>query len=233
VRSEWRHESGRMVGVDLMAIDGNAWTEDVWTWARRHPTSKVIMVRGVDGDDKPLIARVKKERVHRTGRILHYQRRFYNFATSILKWSLYRNLARTDPLHAGYVGFPRGLGDAYFQELTAERRVEKRLKGGSTSFGWDLPSGDRNEALDTMSQAEAAAIKFGVRDLPPAIWDRIEAERALPLPEAQLDFEDAPVAMALAAILTPPELPTAVPATPPSWPRTPAGFIGRRRKGWL
>jgi phage terminase large subunit GpA-like protein len=175
--SQWAHESGAKVPVDKFAIDGNAWTEDVWTWAKRHPSYKVIMVRGMDGDNVPLLAKVKRERSRRTGNVLKYSTRFYNFATSILKWSLYRNLVGVDSTRPGYVGFARGLGDTYFRELTAERRIEKRLKGGFTSFGWELPSGERNEALDTMTQAEAAAIKFGVRDLPPAVWDRLESER--------------------------------------------------------
>jgi phage terminase large subunit GpA-like protein len=210
VVSKWRHASGAEVGCDLMAIDGNAWTEDVWNWARRWPTSKVIMVRGLDGDDKPLIAKVKRERSRRTGKVLKYQSRFYNFATSILKWSLYRSLLKADPLMAGYVGFPKGLADDYFKELTSERRIEIRARDGSTRFGWDLPEGLRNEALDTMMQAEAAAIKFGVRDLPPAIWDRLEAERARPIEGAQLDFEDAAAALSLAQ----PPAPPAAPAKP-------------------
>lgn len=188
--SSWRHESGRMQGVDLLAIDGNAWTEDVWTWAKRHPTSKVIMVRGVDGDDKPLIAKVKRERHRKTGKILRYQTRFYNFATSILKWSLYRHLPKADPLSPGHCGFPTGLGDDYFRELTAERRVEKKDKAGFSKFVWMKDDAQRNEALDTMCQAEAAAIKFGVRDMPPAAWDRYESERAAPLQSAQMDLED-------------------------------------------
>jgi phage terminase large subunit GpA-like protein len=212
--SKWRHASGAEVACDLLAIDGNAWTEDVWTWARRHPVSKVIMVRGLDGDDKPLIAKVKRERSRRTGKVLKYQSRFYNFATSILKWSLYRSLLKADPLSAGYVGFPAGLDDDYYQELTSERRVEIRAKDGSTRFGWVLPEGQRNEALDTMMQAEAAAIKFGVRDLPPSVWDRLEADRARPIAGAQLDFEETPAAFAVASTeaAAPPAPPTAAAA---------------------
>jgi len=187
--SKWRHESGRMIGVDSLGIDGNAWTESVWEWAKRHPVSKVVMLRGVDGDDKPLIARVKKERNRRTGKLLKYSSRFYNFATSILKWSLYRQLPIDDPLKRGFVGLPGGMGDDYFKELTAERRVEKKNKAGFGRYEWVKDSDQRNEALDTMCQAEAVAIKFGVRDMPPAAWDRYESERGGPLQEEQLDLE--------------------------------------------
>jgi phage terminase large subunit GpA-like protein len=218
--SKWRHESGREIGVDLVAIDGNAWTEEVWSWAKRHPTSRVIMVRGVDGDDKPLIAKVKRERSRRTGKILKYQSRFYNFATSILKWSLYRNLPKSDPLAVGFVGVPNGMGDEYFRELTAERRVEQKNKAGFSKFVWVKDESQRNEALDTMCQAEAAAIKFGVRDLPPAAWDRLESERAAPLAAAQLDLED--------FIHRPPADAPTSPANPSAPPHQPAGDKPRR-----
>jgi phage terminase large subunit GpA-like protein len=190
LHSKWRHDSGRDLGVDLLAIDGNYLTEEVWAWAKRHPVSKVIMVRGVDGDNKPLIARVKKEHNNRTGKVLRYQSRFYNFASWILKWALYKNLPKVDPLEMGFVSFPSGMGDEYFQELTAERRVERKDRSGFSSFTWVKEDGQRNEALDTMCQAEAAAIKFGVRDLPPAGWDRFERDRATPVESGQLDLED-------------------------------------------
>ena len=37
---QWNNAAGKSLGVDLTAIDGNAWTEDVWSFARRHPSSK-------------------------------------------------------------------------------------------------------------------------------------------------------------------------------------------------
>lgn len=188
LESKWRHESGRDIGIDALGIDGNAWTELVWEWTKRHPVSKVVMLRGVDGDDKPLIARVKKERNRKTGKLLKYSSRFYNFATSILKWSLYRQLRVDEPLERGFVGIPLGMGDDYFKELTAEKRVQKKNQAGFARYEW-IQEQDRNEALDTMCQAEAVAIKFGVRDMPPAAWDRFEAERSAPLVEAQLDLE--------------------------------------------
>ena len=214
--SQWRHASGGKIGADLVAIDGNAWTELVWEWARRHPMSKLVMVRGQDGDNIPLIARIARETSRRTGKKLKYRQRFYNIAVSILKWSLYRNLTKADPGAAGYVGFPKGLGDDYFKELTAEHRIETRSKSGVTGFAWIVQDGLRNEALDTMNQAEAAAIKYGVRDLPPSIWDRLERERARPVKQEQLDLEDL---MAAPAVIAPPVEPPPPASPAPVRPR--------------
>lgn len=188
--STWRHESGRMLGVDMLAIDGNAWTELVWNWVKRHPASRVIMVRGVAGDRVPLIEQVRKER-SRNGKPLRYSKRFFNFASWILKWSLYRNLVKADPLAVGWVGLPSGMSEDYFKELTSERRIEKKNSKGFVEYEWVKDRDQRNEALDTMVQAEAAAVRYGIRDMSPGRWDALTAERATPLPERQLDLEDA------------------------------------------
>jgi phage terminase large subunit GpA-like protein len=98
------------------------------------------MARGLGSDTAPLLARVKKERNQRTGKLLKYAKRFYNFGTSVLKMALYRNLAKDDPLAQGFVAFPRRLDDEYFRQLTAERRnagEAARLRGLSLDQGRD------------------------------------------------------------------------------------------------
>lgn len=186
----WPNSYGRRIAPDMVAIDGNAYTEEVWMWARRHPAGSVIMVRGANSDNAPLFQKVKRERNERTGKLLRYSNRFFNFNGSVLKMALYRNVAKTDPLERGFVGFPTGLEDEYYRQLTAERRVPKKRKDGFTEFKWEKDAAQANEALDTMNQAEAAAIRFGLRGLPDKIWDRLEAERETQPPEQQLDFED-------------------------------------------
>ncbi|ORE90989.1 terminase gpA endonuclease subunit [Aurantimonas sp. 22II-16-19i] len=189
MEQSWRNAYGHRLGIDLAAIDGNAYTEDVWEWAKGWPTSRVIMVRGVGSETAPLISQVKKERTAK-GKLLRYSKRFYNFATSILKMSLYRRIVKEDPSELGFIGLPKGLEDEYFRQLTAESRRPKKTKTGFTVYEWVKDASQPNEALDTHLQAEAAAIKLGLRTLPDAIWDRYEAERETPAEDAQLDLED-------------------------------------------
>ena len=175
---EWLNEAGNRIKADLTAIDGNAWTEDVWSWTQKHATSRVIMVRGRGEEWAPMLARVTKERDAR-GNLLKYSARFYNFGASILKMALYRNLAKTEVDGRGYVSFPRGLDDEYFRQLTAERRApSSRL--GHTIYRWVKDPKQANEALDTMNQAEAAALKLGLRGMPDRIWSKLEADRETP-----------------------------------------------------
>ncbi len=189
LRQTWPNAANVRIGLDLTAIDGNAWTEDVWDWARKHPRHKLIMVRGRGEDHAPRIARVKKERNDRTGKLLKWAGRFFNFAASVLKMALYRDLAKDDGLAKGFVSLPSGLEDDYFQELTAERRQPVK-KHGFTSWRWVKDPAQPNEALDTMNQAETAATKFGVRSLPDETWNRLERERETPPAPAQADLED-------------------------------------------
>ncbi|USQ97253.1 phage terminase large subunit family protein [Caulobacter sp. RL271] len=190
VKQLWINSAGRGLGCDLLAIDGNAWTEDVWGWAKKHPAHRVIMVRGANTETAPLIARVKKEVNAKTGKKLKYSRRFFNFGASVLKMGLYRLLNKTDPLERGYVGFPVGLEDDYFQQLTSERRKAKKNKQGFEVWTWIKDATQANEDLDTMNQAETAAIKLGVRSFTDTHWDRLEAEREAPIKGLQLDLED-------------------------------------------
>jgi phage terminase large subunit GpA-like protein len=182
---KWKDNVGREFGVDFAAIDGNAWIESVWEWARRYPADKLIMTRGSSlGDAAPRLALVKRER-NAAGKILARSRRFYNLGVSNLKDSLYRDLAKDDPNDRGYVSFPSGLSDDYFQQLTAERRVQIKSHGYVT-YRWEKDAKQANEMLDCMIVATGAAIKAGVYSLSDRGWEalrlRREASRATPVP---------------------------------------------------
>lgn len=187
---EWPASVGRRRVADLAGIDGNAWTNDVYDWVRRHPQSKVIMVRGINQDSAPPLALVRKER-GRDGKLKRYAKRFFNVGVSALKLGLYRFLSKEDPLELGYVDMPAGMGDDYFEQLCSERRVGQKRKDGTTEYRWVLPPGTRNEALDTMVYGEALAIRLGWRQKTDQQWDALEADLEAPAPAGeQLDLED-------------------------------------------
>ena len=186
---KWKNVAGLHLGIDLAAIDGNAFTDDVFQFARSHASSKLILVRGRGDDNAPRIARVKRERNEKTGMLLKYAKRFYNIGVSTLKMSLYRNLTEDDALSLGYVAFPSGLEDEYYQELTSERRVPVK-RAGNTVYRWVKADRQDNEALDTFIQATGAALKFGVYGLSDLSWDRYQAEREPLNQAAQGDLED-------------------------------------------
>lgn len=216
----WPNAFGRRIPLDMLGIDGNAWTEDVWSWVKRWPSSRVIMVRGANSDHAPLLERVKRERGAQ-GQLLKYSRRFYNFGTSVMKLALYRNLQKEDPLERGFIGLPKGLDEEYFRQLTAERRQAVKRKDGFTVYRWMKSPSQANEALDTHLQADAAAIRLGVRAMLDAQWDALELERETPPADGQLDLEDLMAG------------PAPTPAAQPSTAAPEADANAVRTDGWL
>jgi len=236
LEQRWLNAYGHRLAADLAAIDGNAYTEDVWEWVRRWPASRVIMVRGVGAETAPLIQQVQRER-NAKGKLVRYSKRFYNFATSILKMALYRQLPKDDPAARGYVGLPTGLEDEFWRQLTAESRRPKKNKAGFTVYEWVKDPSQANEGLDTHLQAEAAAIKLGLRGLPDAIWDRYEAEREVPPTDVQLDLEDTLLGPRRAAKPVKSEPAAAIPDTSAPVPDgsssgTPESLFAQRRQQW-
>jgi phage terminase large subunit GpA-like protein len=202
LQQTWVNSVGRRINIDMAAIDGNAWTEDVFSFVRRHPASKLIMVRGVGSDLAPLFAPVKKERHRISGKLLAYRSRFYNFAASVIKMTLYRNIIKDDNMSNGAVLFPRGLSEDYFKQLTSESRVPVKTKQGFTVYRWEKDPALKNEALDTMCQAYAAAYKAGLEAMTDVSWGKLEHEREKPLEHGQLDLEDM-MSMKVTGLLTP------------------------------
>lgn len=190
IARKWRDEHGRERGVALTAIDGNAYTDDVWAWVKKHPKSRVIMVRGGNQEAAPMLMQVREYDRRGKPKKQKWATRFYTFNASSMKVRLYRDLAKADPEMTGYIRFASGLGDDFFQQVTSEVRVEeKNKKTGFTRWVWTLPSG-RNEALDMMNQARAAAYRLGVPFWPEEKWDELADELSKLEPPKQGDLED-------------------------------------------
>jgi phage terminase large subunit GpA-like protein len=189
VEREWLDVHGNRRRIDLTAIDANAWTDDVLAWAGRHPVSRVIAVRGVGSETAPVFWQVKHEK-NRKGKPRKFGLRFFNFNASLLKARLYLYLAKSDPDQTGFVHFAVGLGDEFYQQLTAEQRVGHTGKNGFTVYRWEKKPGARNEALDMMNQAETAANRLGVQYMGDEDWDALAARIENGPGQAQLDLED-------------------------------------------
>lgn len=188
----WPNAAGNRIRIDRMAIDGNYDTPSVFAWMRRHPKSRVLMVRGVPGR-KDMILKKVDEGSERTGRKRKYGGRFFNVAVDHLKLNWYRALKIADPDAPAFVSLPKGFGDDDIKQMIAEQRVVKRSRAGDIAISWEPRSGIRNEGLDMAVYAHAAALNWGVRSLTDADWERLSAERETPPPEQQLDLETTPM----------------------------------------
>ena len=190
--------------VDQLAIDGGAFTNDVHTWAKRHPQAKVIVVKGAKPDDAAPLARVKTERKP-DGTVVRAQKRWFLVGGSGLKASLYAYLRKQDPLEFGYVRFVAGLPDEYFRQLTSETRKQIRGRNGATSWRWVPHPNIANEMLDNHLYAWAAAIRAGVMSKSDAQWEELRQAWEGAPDAAGPDLFSAAAARALPAALPPPD----------------------------
>ncbi len=194
LRQNWRTELGLELPIDMLAIDGGTYTDDVWSWARAHPWNRVIIVKGSSSQNGPVLAPMKFER-RRDGKAKRRQKRAFMLNVSQLKGDFYTWLGKEDPAERGYCRFAVGLGDEYYRQITSEKRVLHRQRSGVVTSSWDLVEPTRrNECLDCMNYAEAAARRKGWTSMTDDQWDRLEAERGAPAKEPQPDLFDSTVA---------------------------------------
>jgi phage terminase large subunit GpA-like protein len=236
LKARWRTEKGLKLALDMMAIDGGAYTDTVWAYSKRHPWSRVIIVKGSSAQSGPVMVPQALDR-RADGKAKKRQRRAFNINVSQLKADFYGWLAKDDPVDRGFVHIPVGLGDEYFRMLVSEVRVIKRSRAGVATSQWDLVEPTRrNEGLDTMLYAEAAARRKGWTSMTAEQWAALEAERSAEPEDGQPDLFDATVP-AVAAQPTPadpqPDRGKPQPAAGPTRP-APASddWLGGRGDRW-
>lgn len=190
LKATWRTQRGLRLALDMMAVDVGTYTEDVWSWGKRHPWSRVILVKGSSSQVGPAMMPMKMDR-RADGQAKRQQRRAFIVNVSQLKADFYGWLEKTDPEARGFVSIARGMGDEYFRQLTAEVRVLRRNRVGVETSVWELTEATRrNEGLDTMLYAEAAARRHSWAAMTDHQWDALAAERGAPPPDATPDLFD-------------------------------------------
>lgn len=190
LKATWRTELGLPLPLDMMAIDMGNWTEEVWAFAKRHPWSRVIVVKGASTQNGPVIAPMQFER-RSDGKAKKAQKRAFLLNVSQMKADFYGFLGKDDPVERGYVQFARNLGDEYYRQVTAEVRVLKRSRVGVVTSQWELAEpGRRNEALDTMLYSEAAARRKSWASMTDQQWAVLAARHSEAPEQPQGDLFD-------------------------------------------
>jgi phage terminase large subunit GpA-like protein len=135
-----------------------------WAHSRR-----VIAVKGQAVAGKALIGRPTKQDVNHRGQIIKHGVELWPYGSDTAKGALYARL-KIEEAGPGYVHLPSGLPDEVFDQLTAERRVTRYIRGHPRTE-WVLQKGKRNEALDCAGMAHAAAEYAGLSRVN---WDQLE-----------------------------------------------------------
>jgi len=181
------HEAGAELPIAMLAVDSGYNTQVVYGWARKHPMSRVIAVRGVP-TAHVLIGAPSRVDITQAGRKIKTGYKVWPIATNIAKSELYgwlalqpptaESLANGELFPAGYCHFPEH-GEEYFKQLTAEQLVPRRSQKGFTTFAWELIPGRENHFLDTRVYARSAAAVVGLDRFREKDWATLELSLGL------------------------------------------------------
>jgi len=168
IRRPYTHESGIPLHIVCPAIDSGDKTQIVYNYVRSHGSA--IATKGMSTPGKPIIGRPSNQDVNYKGEKQKNGVQLWPVGTDTAKGLIYPRLKITEP-GPGMIHFPMGLGDDFYLQLTAEKKVTRYRKGFPVTE-WVLPSGRRNEVLDCFVLCLAAAIKVGMNRIN---WDNLES----------------------------------------------------------
>lgn len=168
----YEHESGVLLHVTGAAVDSGHHTHHVYNYCRsRGP--RVVAVKGMGQLGRPIITRPAAQDVQYKGTIIKNGVMLWPIGVDGAKRQIYHRLKITEP-GPGCMHFPIGLPEEYYEQLTAEKLVQRYKHGVPyTEF---VQVHARNEALDDEVYAYAAAIRAGMGRFD---WTKLEQALAL------------------------------------------------------
>lgn len=178
-RTPVKHASGRDVVIEACAIDtGGANTQAAYHYCRTHAHAHVLAVKGSSQSNRPVLGKPSAVDVSWRGRTMPRSLKLWPVGTDTAKHLIYGRLRLQQP-GPGYMHLPAVLKTTdEFEQLTAERLSTRYIKGHA-KLEWIKPAGKRNEALDCVVYAYAAACYLGIQTMREPGWARRE-ERIAP-----------------------------------------------------
>lgn len=150
--AEYETNDGRLLGVRSTAIDtGGHHTQATYRYIKAREGRRVFGIKGIGGEGKPLVGRPSRNNI---GKI-----HLFPVGSDTAKEAVFGHLRISEP-GPGYCHFPVDRSDEYFEQLTAERRVTRYVRGHAKRQ-W-LKKRARNEALDVRCYALAALSISGI-----------------------------------------------------------------------
>lgn len=139
LKRQFRHPLGGVLTVDAAVIDSGNWADAVYAFCRPRTARRILSGKGMPGFARPSLT-FSTSRKARLGLI----------GVDGIKMALHQRLA-----HGETILFSDQLGGDYFDQIRAERLVVRYTRGQPVKK-WELTSGRRNEALDTLTYSYAA-----------------------------------------------------------------------------
>lgn len=210
-RQPLSHTSGRVVPLMACAIDsGGHHTQAVYAYVRTHQHTHVLAVKGSSQSNRAILGKPTEQDVNWRGQKLKRGVKLWPIGTDTAKEEIYGRLGLTEP-GPGYVWLSKHLPPEVFEQITAERRVTRYVKGRAR-LEWVKHASRRNEGLDCAVYALAAAHYLGMERWKEHQW--ADWERRVQTPDL---FDGATPPNATASSPSP----SPAPAPSPSAPTTP------------
>ncbi|MEO5811562.1 MAG: phage terminase large subunit family protein [Rhodanobacter sp.] len=144
--------------ISAACVDSGNWTQEVYTAVRPLQTQGIMAIKGSKDAARPIIGRASKQDVDKRGRVVRKGVNLWLIGVNTAKTTLMQRLLGDADRNedARLIHFAGDLPVDYYTQLTAERYdlAAKR---------WVKKSGARNEALDTLVYAYAAALSPTLR----------------------------------------------------------------------
>jgi phage terminase large subunit GpA-like protein len=141
----WQHECGQQIRVVCACVDSGYLTDEVYKFVRPRAARRVFAVKGIDGPGKPIAGRPSTANAGKVA--------LYPVGVDTAKDALFARL-RIGTHGPGFQHFTADHDEEYFQQLTAEKKVTRFVKGFPVP-SW-VKTRARNEALDIRVYAMAA-----------------------------------------------------------------------------
>lgn len=143
--TRFKTHSGRVMNIACTTIDSGFQTQMVYAFTKNKKGRRIFAVKGQSQSGKTVVG--KPSKVGKENNTL------YPVGSDSAKEVIYSRLAA----EYGYstLHFPSTVDEDYFNQLTAEQRFVKFVKGRKTLYWKQIR--ERNEALDTICYALAAA----------------------------------------------------------------------------
>lgn len=220
------HVRGGKLPIVTVAVDSGYLAHAVYYFVALNRAKEYFATKGMSQMGKPILGRPSAVDIQHRGQVIKSGAEVWPLGSDTAKDRIYRALKLQMPGEGeafphGFIHFPSGLPDEFFEQLTAEQLQRRRVRGQELRE-WVLPKGKRNEILDLVAMCLAAAERAGIRRVN---WDRLEEALALTQP----DLLSAAAAAAPAPVE--PERVIEVPREAP--PPTPARTWLPRRDNWL
>lgn len=173
--------------VKMLAVDSSDQTQIVYNWARRHPMTRVIAVKGAGPSAKTFVGTPSAVDVTVSGKRIQNGYKVWMVGVSMGKGELYAWLRLPAPLDGedyppGYCHFPEHPPE-FFRQLTAEHLVQVKKRTGHVALEWARLPGRENHWLDARIYARAAATVLGL--------DRYRPKTSAPSPAPAAQEEPA------------------------------------------